>query len=143
MNPTTTLFRKAIKTFEAKRGTVTLAALLRRRNGLGRWDLVVAAPWIEGRTLKAMRDVLGLLKTSVGRRGLEQVSRIILLRPRDPMVKSLLDIAASDRYEFRLRSTELFGVDMDDAVILHAKQPRPNGARRPRPVAVASSRVHR
>jgi hypothetical protein len=46
----TGVLRKAMHEIAAKKGDFTLFALFKRADGLGRWDLVVSAPWLEGST---------------------------------------------------------------------------------------------
>jgi len=79
----------------AQKGDFTLFALLRCDEPLyGLWDLVVAAPWLKSDTLAATREVVGHLAKSIGTNG-----------------------------ERRIQSAELFGMQMDEAIILRAKRP--------------------
>lgn len=138
------IYRKAMNEIAEKKGDFTLFALLMRGNALGKWDLVVAAPWIEGGTLRSTREVVELLTQSIGSKHLQQLARVVPVDTGDPAVKFILaNLPVEGDSELRVRSTDLFGLEIEDAIILRAKHPASNGARRPRSPAAQSSRVQR
>jgi hypothetical protein len=104
----------------AKRGDFTLFALFRRANGLGGWDLVVAAPWLEAGRLKAIGKVIDLVTKSIGKRWLQQLARVEVVDSDDPTVKLLASTPVEDG-ERRLVNTDLFGLQIEEAIILRAK----------------------
>ena len=140
----TGVYRKAMREIEEKKGDFTLFALLMRRNALGKWDLVVAAPWIEGGTLRATREIVELLTESIGSKPLLQLARVVPVDTGDTAVKFILaNLPVEGDSELRVRSTDLFGLEIEDAIILRAKHPASNGARRLRSSAEGSTRLHR
>src|ERR1022692_1693682 len=68
--------RKAMREIAARKGDFTLFALLMRADSLGRWDLVVSAPWLESGKLKATSELVELLSDSIGREALQQFARV-------------------------------------------------------------------
>ena len=54
----------------------SLFALFRRANGLGRWDLVVSAPWLESGNLKVRVDPIGFGPLALGLGGGAHAGRI-------------------------------------------------------------------
>ncbi len=119
------VFRKAMHQIAAKRGDLTLFALFKRANGLGRWDLVASAPWLEGGTLKGRSELVDLLAKSMGRRRLSELARVETIPSDDPTVKSILDSLPvdDDDAERRIQNADYFGLQIDEAIILRAKRP--------------------
>jgi len=134
-------FRKAMRDIAAKKGDFILFALLKRANGIGRWDLVVSAPWLDGR-LETTRKLVDLVVKSIGRKSLLELGGVETVFAQDPSVKSLIRNFPVDDGECRLESpTELFGLEMAEGIILRAKMPeRKKPARKaPRRTAVAAA----
>jgi hypothetical protein len=134
-------FRKALRDIAAKKGDFTLFALLKRANGIGRWDLVVSAPWLDGR-LETTRKLVDLVVKSIGRKSLLELGGVETVFAHDPTVKFIIKNFPVDDGERRLdRPTELFGLEMSEGIILRAKPPeRKKPARKaPLPTAAAAS----
>jgi hypothetical protein len=116
--------RKAMHEMAARKGDFTLFALLRRADAVGgMWDLVVAAPWFKNSTLAATQEVVDLLTKSMGRKALLQFSRIVALAGDDPIVRFFLKNVPVEDGERGLQSTDLFGMQIEQAIIFRAKQP--------------------
>jgi hypothetical protein len=115
----------------AQEGDFTLFALLRRDEPLyGLWDLVVSAPWLKSDTLAATREVADHLAKSIGTKGLQQLARIVVITDDNPTVKFFLKNVPVEDGERGIQSTDLFGMQIEQAIILRAKRPervRPRG----------------
>jgi len=126
---TTSALRKAMHEIAAKKGDFILFALFRRANGLGKWDLVVSAPWLESDTLKVLSELTERLAKSMGRAALAQLARVEIIPSDNPTVKYILKNIPVDDGEHHIRNTELFGLEMDEGIILRAKRPKPKQTR--------------
>jgi hypothetical protein len=113
----------------AKKGDFTLFALFRRANGLGRWDLVVSAPWLGNGGLKVLSELIELLAKSIGRVALAQLARVEIIPGDNPTVKYILKNIPVDDGEHHIQNTELFGLEMEEGIILRAKRPGPKKPR--------------
>jgi hypothetical protein len=142
----TNALRDAMHDIAAQKGDFTLFALFRRADALGTWDLVVSAPWIESGKLKATSEFVNLLAESIGTESLKQFARVQTVSEDSPAVKFLLANLPVDDGEFRLKSnTDLFGLEIEEAIIFRAKRPN---AKKPagkslQPAAAGSSRGRR
>ena len=138
-------FRKAMRDIAAKKGDFTLFALFKRENGLGNWDLVVSAPWLDG-SVEATRKLVNLVVKSIGRKHLLQLARVETLFGHDPAVKRVIKKFSTDEGERRVEGPiELFGLEMDDAIFLRAKLPERKKAVRkaPRATVAGTARAQR
>ena len=122
---------KAMHEMAAQKGDFTLFARLRRADAVGgMWDLVVSAPWFKNSTLAATQEVVDLLTKSMGRKALIQFSRVVALADEDPTVRFFLTNVPVEDGERRIQSTDLFGMQIEEAIILRAKRPESVGPRR-------------
>lgn len=122
----TSVLRKAMDEIAARKGDFTLFALFRRADALGMWDLVVSAPWLERGKLKALGELVELLAQSIGKESIRQFSRVETVPSNNPTVKFILDNIPVTDGERHLRSTDLFGLQIREAVIFRAKRPGRN-----------------
>lgn len=114
--------RKAMRDIAAKKGEFTLFGVFMRADAPGRWDLVVSAPWLEEGKLKSLAEFTRLLADSIGEQSLQGFSRIVTLKRKDPAVKAMISSFPVDDGEVRLQRSNLFGLDIEDAIILRAKR---------------------
>jgi hypothetical protein len=116
--------RTAMHEMAAEKGDFTLFALLRRADAVGgMWDLVVSASWFKNSTLAATQEVVDLLKKSMGRKALLQFSRVVALAGDDPTVRFFLKNVPVEDGERGIQSTDLFGMQIEQAIVFRAKRP--------------------
>ncbi len=99
----------------------------------GNWDLVVSAPWLEAGRLKATSEFVELLSDSIGEESLKRLSRVATVDSRDPALRFILDNLPVEEGELRVKSTDLFGLQIEEAIIFRA-QPIRSGQRARRPL---------
>ncbi len=114
--------RKAMREIAAAKGDFTFFGIFLRADALGSWDLVVSAPWLEERRLKPLGEFTELLTKSIGRQSLRQFARIVTLNHRDPSLKAVVSAYSVDDGEVRVQHSKLFGLDIEDAIIMRAKK---------------------
>ncbi len=73
----------------AEKGPFVLFGLFLPEEAPGVWDLLVAAPWIEGGKEEALRYISGRVTASLSQDELLRLSRIIILEPKDPAIAAL------------------------------------------------------
>jgi hypothetical protein len=129
----------------ARKGDFTLFALFMRSDAPGTWDLVVSAPWLESRKLKATSELVELLSESIGTEALQQFSRVATVASDNPAVEFILSNLPVDDGAIHVRSTDLFGLQIEAAIIFRAKRPDPSkpAPKALHPVAAGSSRGRR
>jgi hypothetical protein len=121
------VFRKAMHYMASRKGDFTLYALFKRANGVGNWDLAVSAPWLPKTRYEAASELVDLIVKSIGRKSLVELARVEPIPTNDPNLKALLaEFPVDDgEPERRMRNIELFGLEMEEAIILRAKRPGP------------------
>lgn len=114
--------RKAMREIAAKKGEFTLFGLFMRADAPGTWDLVVSAAWLEEGKLKALEELTELLSESIGEQSLRQLSRIVTLNQSDPALNAVVSAFSVDDGEVRVQHSNLFGLEIEDAIIMRAKR---------------------
>jgi hypothetical protein len=134
--------RNAMHEIAAQKGEFTLFAVFRRADALGMWDLLVSAPWLESGNLKALGELVDLLAKSMGRDSLSQFARVETIPSDNRTVQFILDSIPVDDGERRIHGTDLFDLQIEEAIIFRAKRPnRKRPAHQELPAAgVGSSR---
>ena len=77
---------------EREYGIVLLFAFFLREEALGRWDLLISAPWLEPRVLNSYEKVSKAIQKHLDNKELLQISRIVVLEADDPAVAFLQDL---------------------------------------------------
>jgi hypothetical protein len=133
----------------ARKGDFTLFALFlradapfMRADAPGTWDLVVSAPWLEGGKLKALGELVDLLAKSVGRQALQQFSKVEAVAGNDPSVRLILRTIPVEDGERHIQNTDLFGLQIERAIIFRAWRPdaKKPASKELHPVTAGSSR---
>ena len=116
--------RKAMHEIAEKKGEFTLFALVMRAGApFGNWDLVASARWLGAGRIKAIRALVKLLAQSMGEESLKEFSRVEIVDSGDPAVRFVWENFPVDDGERRVRNTDLFGLQIEEAIIFRAKKP--------------------
>ena len=113
-----------------------------RADAPGTWDLVVSAPWLEGSKLKATKQLMDLLAKTIGRKSVQEFSRIETVPVDDPTIQFILRSVPVEDGERYIQSTDLLGMQIEKAIIFRAWQPGPKKPARKElhPATAGSSR---
>ena len=70
-------------------GRLVLFGLFGREDALGKWDLVIAAPWLSRQDSATVGDFFKRLLSTLTKDQLLQLSRAVILSPQDEFVRSM------------------------------------------------------
>ena len=141
--------RKAMHEIAGRKGDFTVFGLfmradapLVRSDDLGTWDLVASAPWLEGSRLKATTELVDLLKKTMGRKLVQELSRVVIIPGEDPTVQFLLRSVPVEDGEHHIRGIDLPRQQIERAIIFRAWPPEPKKRARKElhPAAAGASR---
>ncbi len=89
MNEMLDKLKNALKELEGKNGRIILFALFLREEALGKWDLLVSAPWLNSRSLDSYETVANTVQKSLNESEVVQIARIVILDTNDVAVAFL------------------------------------------------------
>jgi hypothetical protein len=112
-------------------GPFTFFALMQRRGGVGTWDLVVAAPWLDAEKVESFEYVNRKLGEVLHRKEARQLSRTVVLPASDIRIRAFIDglyatghpVSTNAAGPIRLRNFEFSGVQIRRAYIIFAGDP--------------------
>ncbi|HLB52205.1 MAG TPA: hypothetical protein VJK48_00660 [Chlamydiales bacterium] len=84
--------KSAIKSMEKEHGNLLICALFLRADVLEKWDIVLAAPWLNPKEMRSYEILSSSLQNFLTQSELVQFSRIVILEQDDPTVSFLLNL---------------------------------------------------
>ncbi len=115
---------RSIKTqLEGEKGPFVLFGLFLRENSPGKWDLVVAAPWLHEDKYEDYKIVSDKLSAILPQNQMIDLSRIVILNEGNPGLSALLHAVhvAGNGY-LEVRDSNFFGLSIRHAHILAAEK---------------------
>jgi hypothetical protein len=114
-----------------EKGAFNLFALLQREDGYGKWDLVVAAPWIGEGRLKTLRYLAGKITPRFSPEERLSLAIVVPVSPDDEPVQRLIRAfpVSPDQKPVEIRDWDYNGMPIARGYILTA---------RPTPEAIAT-----
>ena len=104
-------------------GSFWLFALLERAESPGKWDLLVAAPWLQEESRKSLDDITEQIGNKLDETELLQLSRIIPLDPDNPVVQDLTLAFGQEHTFSHIENTVINGMAVSRAIIISSRRP--------------------
>ena len=115
--------RGAEREMATERGPFLLLALFLREDAPDRWDVVVSAPWVEQDRAGALRYISSKLGESLAEAQLTQISRVVLVDPSHPAMKSLQStVSVTDGGLLEIKGSVFFGLEIRHAYFITAQR---------------------
>jgi hypothetical protein len=105
-----------------EKGSFTLFALFERQDIPTRWDLVIAAPWVEEDNVQAVRVIADEMKKNLPKDDLVRVSRIVLLDPDDASVRAITSAHSVEHGRVEIDEGSDFGFPVERGYVITARQ---------------------
>lgn len=84
--------KSVIRLLEEKKGDLLIFAIFLREEPLEKWDVLVAADWLNSVDMDAYKVVASNIQQALDGSELVQFSRVVILDQDDPVVSFLLDL---------------------------------------------------
>lgn len=89
-----------------------------------RWDLIASAPWIYLDKQANFKYFAKKLQSHLGKDSLLSISRIVLLRPDNPVVEAFNQAFNVEHGVLELADTNVFGLEIKRAYIITSQRPK-------------------
>ncbi|MBM4295414.1 MAG: hypothetical protein FJ126_11025 [Deltaproteobacteria bacterium] len=113
------------KEIAAERGDFSVFGLFLREDAEDRWDLVVAAPWLNTEGMEDLNYITNKLKSCLKGNELVSISRIVLLDLNNPIIQNINQIAVPRGGSLELTHPQLYGLPFKSAYIIISKSKKP------------------
>ncbi|MDQ3635594.1 MAG: hypothetical protein M3405_13950 [Acidobacteriota bacterium] len=104
----------------SEKGEFVLFALIEREDSLGKWDIVISAKWIEDKKKEVIEFIASNLKNKLNEEEQLMLSRIVVLSPNDPFVKSL-NMIGVEHGTVRISNNNFNGVFIKEGYLITSK----------------------
>jgi hypothetical protein len=108
MNETIKKIKLLIKELESENGPLLICALFLREDSLEKWDILMAASWLNPEKMQSYKMVSSKLLEFLNDSELVQISRVVILNEDDPIISYLQGLETITNGGFKeLRPEEL------------------------------------
>jgi hypothetical protein len=110
------------KRIAQERGAFTFFGLFQRNAFPGRWDVVVAAPWIGSQFGEVHRYFADRLKAELSKEDFLKLARIAPIVPDNPRLEDIHEEFQVEHGTIEVWNRELFGVEIRHAYIITSQR---------------------
>ena len=103
------------------RGPFTLFALFLREDAVDKWDLILAATWIEEDRKQALSDITSRIQATFAAGDLSLLSRVVFVELANPAVEAMNKAIRLEHGEAEVRDSNFFGLQIKHAYIITSK----------------------
>ena len=109
-----------------EKGEFSLFGLFLREDAENRWDLVIAAPWLNSDSMEDLKYIASKLKSYLKDGELLSISRIVILELNDPMVQIITNnFGVARGRSFELNHPQIFKLPFKYAYIIISHSGKP------------------
>ena len=100
-----------------KKGPFDLFGLFLRDDAPGKWDIVVAADWIEANKKESMEYIIEMVQKGLSKEELMKLSRVVLINERNPAFEALSKAIGGARHT-KIYNSNFFGFQIKYAHLI-------------------------
>lgn len=108
------------------KGDFALFALFLREDAIDKWDLLVAAPWIETDRKTAFSYMAEQIQLSFKHEELTQLSRVVLIDQTNPALDAINRAMKIEHVGVDVQDSNFFGLQIKHAFIITSQKPNVN-----------------
>jgi hypothetical protein len=105
-----------------ERGEFALFALFLREDASDKWDLIVAAPWIEGDRKEALAYITTQIQQLFNAEELVRLSRVVLVDQSNPAITTINQAINCQHGQNEVRDSNFFGLQIKHAYIITSQR---------------------
>lgn len=109
-----------------ERGAFNLFALFLREDATGKWDLLVAAPWIEKDKSEALKYLAEKIKSSLDDKELLMLSRIVIIDKGNPALDAIQRAVQIEQGITEIKDSDFFGLQIKHAYLISSQRDKDN-----------------
>lgn len=105
-----------------ERGEFSLFALFLREDASNKWDLIVAAPWIERDRKEALPYITTQIQQLFNSEELSRLSRVVLVDQSNPAIEAMNQAVNCQHGQNEVRDSNFFGLQIKHAYIITSQR---------------------
>lgn len=115
-------FQQQEKIMARVKGPFDLFALFLREDAPNKWDLVVAAEWIEKSKESAIKYIADIMQKSLSREELLLLSRIAIIDERNPELQVLQKVIQIEHGSAEFKDSNFFGLQIKHMYLITSRR---------------------
>lgn len=104
-----------------ERGEFSLVALFLREDATNKWDLIMAAPWIDEDRTGALPFITTQIQQSFSSEELAALSRVVLVEQSNPAIAAINQAVNCEHGQIEIRDSNFFGLQIRLAYIITSR----------------------
>lgn len=105
-----------------EKGAFNLFALFLREDAPEKWDLLIAAPWVEEDKAETLKRVSKELQKRLSKEELLKLSRVVIIDQSNPALRAFQTIHV-EHGDMDIKDRNLFGLQIKHAHIITSRRP--------------------
>lgn len=110
------------KETSVERGEYNLFALFLREDSSNKWDILVAATWIDNNKEDALKYLAPKIQKAFTQNELLQISRIVIIEDTNPALPSLQQAVSIEHGSAEIKDSSFFGLQIKHAFLITSKR---------------------
>jgi hypothetical protein len=110
------------KALSEERGDFSIFALFLREDALDKWDLIVAAPWIDANVKESLAYITNRIQQLLSPEELTQLSRVVVVELSNPAVKAMNQAINVRHGQAEIQDSNFFGLQIKHAHIITSQR---------------------
>jgi hypothetical protein len=114
-----------------EKGPFDLFALFLREDAPGKWDLVIAADWVENNKELSFKYVAGIIQRALSKDELLQLSRIVLIDESNPALEAFHKAMQIEHGDAEIQDSNFFGLQIKHAHLITSRRRKDSAPDKP------------
>jgi len=110
------------RSISEEKGDFALFALFLREDAGDKWDLILAAPWIEEDRKSALSEITKRIQATFETEELTQLSRVVLVDLANPAVEAVNRAVRIQHGQAEVKDSNFFGLQIKHAYIISSER---------------------
>ena len=110
------------RTLSEEKGGFNLFALFLREDAAGKWDLLIAAPWVEKNKADALKRVTKELQKALDKKELLRLSRLVIIDQSNPALSAFQRAIYVEHSDAEIKDSNFFGLQIKHAHVITSRR---------------------
>ncbi len=110
------------RSLSQEKGDFSLFALFLREDASDKWDLIVAAPWIEAHRKEALAYITTQIQQLFNSEELVRLSRVVLVDQSNPAIEAINQAIKCRHGQNEVRDSDFFGLQIKHAYVITSQR---------------------